>query len=197
MKLFIIMFVKSIGTPSHIIAMVICPGNTPWLFAVEICSSYLPWEFAAAICRGHLPWVCCVYVNKSFFCVSESFFFVNKLFKIESKPFFIWEQNLFWFMIISFLTVFHFVFAVAVMGHRSSPWLFSLQIKLFLWLQSNIKNWMLLQSPKEKNNFERNRRIGRIIFNHRKRWKRALFCNSVNFIIPSNKFSFKETTLWS
>ena len=59
MKLFIIMFVKSIGTPSHIIAMVICPGNIPWLLAVGICSSYcpgnLPQLFAVAFCRGNLP----------------------------------------------------------------------------------------------------------------------------------------------
>ena len=67
MKLFIIMFFKSIGTPSDIIAMVICPVDIPWLFAVGICS-------------GYLPWVCFVYVNKPFFCVSETFFFVNKLF---------------------------------------------------------------------------------------------------------------------
>ena len=85
--------VKSIGTSLCIIAMVICPGNLLWLFALGICRGYLPWEFAAAICRGdlpqlfavaicceYLPWVCFVYVNKPFFCVSESFSFVKKLF---------------------------------------------------------------------------------------------------------------------
>ena len=150
MKLFIIMFVKSICTPSHKVAMVICPGNMQWLFAIGICRSYfrgfLPWKFAAAIChgnlpqlfavaiccgnlpqlfavaicRGYLPWVCFLYVNKPFFCVRQSFFFVNKLFSNWKETFLIWEQNFFTFMRISFLTVFLFVFAVAVMGHRTT-----------------------------------------------------------------------------
>ena len=150
MKLFIIMFVKSICTPSHKVAMVICPGNMQWLFAIGICRSYfrgfLPWKFAAAIChgnlpqlfavaiccgnlpqlfavaicRGYLPWVCFLYVNKPFFCVRQSFFFVNELFSNWKQTFLIWEQNFFTFMRISFLTVFLFVFAVAVMGHRTT-----------------------------------------------------------------------------
>ena len=35
---------------------------------------------------------------------------------------------------------------------------------------------------------ERNWRIERVMSNHTKRWKGALFCNSVNSIISSNKF---------
>ena len=150
MKLFIIMFVKSICTPSHKVAMVICPGNMQWLFAIGICRSYfrgflswkfdaaichgnlpqlfavaiccgnLPQLFAVAICRGYLPWVCFLYVNKPFFCVRQSFFFVNELFSNWKETFLIWEQNFFTFMRISFLTVFLFVFAVAVMGHRTT-----------------------------------------------------------------------------
>ena len=58
MKLFI-MFVKSIGTPSHIIAMVICAGNMPCLFVVEFAAAIyrenLPWLFVVEICRSYLP----------------------------------------------------------------------------------------------------------------------------------------------
>ena len=77
----------------QLFAVTFCRGDLPQVFAVRISRGYLPWEFAATICRGNLPQlfavaifrgylprVCFVYVNKSFFCVSESFFFVNKLF---------------------------------------------------------------------------------------------------------------------
>ena len=106
-----------------------------WLFALEICCGYLPWELATAVCRGDLSQLfavafCCgnlpqlfavglfVYGNKPFFCMREFlFFFVNKLFLIERKPF-LYESKTS-FMGISFLTVFLFVIAVAVMGHRA------------------------------------------------------------------------------
>ena len=127
MKLFIIMFVKSICTPSHIVAMVICSGNIPWLFtigicrsylpwhfAVGICRSYLPWEFAAAICRGFLPWVFVwLFAVGLFFVCKQTFFLCEWIFFLCKRTFlnwkqtcFIWEQNFFSSMRISFLTVF-------------------------------------------------------------------------------------------
>ena len=113
----------------------------------------MPWKYAVAICCGNLPQLFAV----GLFCVCKQIFFLCDLifflckqtFSNWKQTLFIWEQN-FWFMRISFLTVFHFVFVVAVMGHRSSQRLFSLQIKLFLCQQSNLKNWMLLQSLKKK-----------------------------------------------
>ena len=71
--------------------------------------------------------------------------------------------------------------------------IFSLQIKLLLCHQSNLKNWMPLQWLKKS--FERIRRTARVIFSHRKRWKKCFVFNSVNSIIPSNKFIFKEKSL--
>ena len=127
MKLFIIIFVKSICTPSHIVTMVICPGNIPWLFAigicrsylpwhfaVGICRSYLPWEFAAAICRGFLPWVFVwLFAVGLFFVCKQTFFLCEWIFFLCKRTFlnwkqtcFIWEQNFFSSMRISFLTVF-------------------------------------------------------------------------------------------
>ena len=76
MKLFI-MFVKSICTPSHKVAMVICPGNMPWRFAIGICRSYLPWEFAAAICRGYLLLEFAAAICRGFvFCIKANLFSV-------------------------------------------------------------------------------------------------------------------------
>ena len=43
--------------------------------------------------------------------------------------------------------------------------------------------------------FERNRRIEKLCPTIQKDGKSALFCNSVNSIIPSSKFSFKEKTI--
>ena len=104
------MCVKSISTPSHIFAMVICLGNMTWLFAVEICRSYLPWffgvgicyfpwEFGVAICRGNLPqlfaaaicggFVLCVCKQTFFFCESKSFFLCK-------QTFFQWKQTCFY-----------------------------------------------------------------------------------------------------
>ena len=102
---------------SQLFAVAFCRGNLPPLIAVRICRSFLPWQFAVAICHKNLPWVCFVYVRKPFFCVSKSFFFVSRSFLCESKPFYMWTK-LFLFIRISLLTVFLFVFAVAVMGHR-------------------------------------------------------------------------------
>ena len=89
-----------------------------WHSFSYICNGYLPWLFAAGICRSYLPRVCFVYVSKPFFCVSKSFFFVSKSFWIESKPF-LYVGKTFLFMSISLLTMFLFVIAVAVMGHRT------------------------------------------------------------------------------
>ena len=66
MKRFISMFVKSIGTLLHTVAMVIFPVNTLWLFAVGICRSFLLWEFAAAICRENLPQLFVVSISRGF-----------------------------------------------------------------------------------------------------------------------------------
>ena len=112
MKRFIIMFVKSIGTPSHIIAMVIWPGNMLWLFAVRICRGNLPQLFDVAIYREYLPWVFVVFLCEWIF------FLCKQSFLNWKQTFFIWEQN-FSFMRISFITVFLFAFAVAVMGHHN------------------------------------------------------------------------------
>ena len=73
------------------------PVGLPWEFATAICRWYLPLAFVVRSCRGYLPWVWFVWVSKPFFCVSKPFFSVNK----------------------SLLTVFLFVFAVEVRGHRS------------------------------------------------------------------------------
>ena len=128
------MFVKSISTPSHIIAMVICPVNMPWLFAVGICRSYL-------------PWVCFVYVNKTFFLCEWNFFLCKQTFLNWKQTFFIWEQNFFSFMRISFLTVFLFVIAVAVMGHRiyvNDPLLIKINYNILLMTQTlKGKRWSL------------------------------------------------------
>ena len=122
MKLFIRMFVKSIGTPSHIIAMV---GYLPWKYAVGICHSYLPWECFAV----GLFCVC----KQTFFLCEWNFFLRKQTFLNWKQTFFIWEQNFFSFMRISFLTVFLFVFAVAVMGHRISLWILWNVLQHFSW----------------------------------------------------------------
>ena len=118
--LFVIRCVKSniAGTPSHIFVMAICRGVLPWEFAVAICRGNLPQLFAVEICHSYLLWVCFVYVSKPF-CLSKSFFFASKSFLFESKPFLICKQKLFLFPRISSLTLFLFVIAVAVMGHRT------------------------------------------------------------------------------
>ena len=111
----------SVGTASHIFVMVICRGYWLQEFATAVSRGFLPCEFAAAICRGNLPWVCFVYVGKPFFCVSKSFFFESKSFFNWKQTFFYMWAKLFLFMRISLLTVFLFVIAVAVIGHRMYP----------------------------------------------------------------------------
>ena len=138
MKL-IVVSVKSICTLSHIYLQ--------WLFALEICRGYFQWElsapiwrgylqemfamtfcrgnlqqlFAVAICCAYLPLVCFVYVNKPFFLCRGIFCLCKQSFFNWKKIFFIWEQIfLTEFMRTSFLTVFIFVIAVAVMGHRNT-----------------------------------------------------------------------------
>ena len=43
--------------------------------------------------------------------------------------------------------------------------------------------------------FERNRRIKRVMSNHTKRWKSALFCNSINSIISRANLVLKKNYL--
>ena len=101
-----------------------CRENLPWLFAVGICRSYFPWEFAAAICCGNLLQLIAVTICHGFvLCMQANlfeqiFFLCNQIFFIWKQTFFICEQN-FLFIRISLLTVFLFVFAVAVMCHRT------------------------------------------------------------------------------
>ena len=100
--------------------------NLPWLFAARLCCRNLPWEFAVGICHKNLlqkfamgichrnlPWlfaVGCV-CTRILFCICEQILFICK------QTFFICEQ-IFLFVKFSFLTVFLFVIAVAVMGHH-------------------------------------------------------------------------------
>ena len=67
---------------------------------------------------------------------------------------------------------------------------FPLQIKLLLCNRNNLKNWMPLQYLKKvSNETEESKGLRPTI---QKDEKSALFCNSVNSIISSGKFSFKE-----
>ena len=83
---------------------------TPQKFAVAICCENLPQEFAVEICHGYLPRVFRIF-KQIVFCLCEQILFIWKL------VFFICEQN-FFICEIFLLTVFLFVIAVAVMGHR-------------------------------------------------------------------------------
>ena len=75
----------------------------------------------------------------------------------------------------------------------SSVIFFPLQIKLLLCIRNNLKNWMPLQClTKVLNETEESKKLCPTI---QKDGKSALFCNSVNSIIPSSKFSFKEKTI--
>ena len=121
--LFIIRCVKSniAGTPSHIFAMTVCRDSLPQLFVVGICRSYLSWEFTVDICRGNVLQLFAV----GLFCVCKQTFFLFKqilfllnLFYLKENVFYIWAK-LSLFIRISLLTVFLFVIAVAVMGHRT------------------------------------------------------------------------------
>ena len=105
---------RGYSTPSsalHIreFAVGICLRNLPWEFAARICRDYLSQEFAVAICRAYLP---VAFVSKSFFV------YVHRSCLYENKPF-LYVSKTFLFVIFSLLTVFLFVIAVAVMGHRN------------------------------------------------------------------------------
>ena len=89
-------------------------GNLPRELAVAICRENLPQEFAVAICRGYLPFV---FVIKSFFV------YVSKSCLYERKPF-LYVSKSFLFVRFSLLTMFLFVIAVAVMGHRTCELVF-------------------------------------------------------------------------
>ena len=83
-------------------------------FAVGICRKNLPQEFAVGVWRGYLPFV---FVSKSFSVyVSKSCLYVSKTFL---------------FVRFSLLTVFLFVIAVAVMGHRRKHLILCLHFKQF------------------------------------------------------------------
>ena len=73
----------------------------------RVCRGNLPQEFAVAICSGLF-----VFVSKSFFV------YVSKSCSYGSKSF-LYVSQTFLFMRFSLLTVFLFVIAVAVMGHRT------------------------------------------------------------------------------
>ena len=102
--------------------MGICLRNLPWEFAARICRDYLSQEFAVAICRAYLP---VAFVSKSFFV------YVHRSCLYENKPF-LYVSKTFLFVIFSLLTVFLFVIAVAVMGHRNEE----IKIKGCFFLQS-------------------------------------------------------------
>ena len=121
--LFIIRCVKSniAGTPSHIFVMTVCRDSLPQLFVVGICRSYLSWEFTVDICRGNVLQLFAVglfCVCKQTFFLFEQILFLLNLFYLKENVFYIWAK-LYLFIRISLLTVFLFVIAVAVMGHRT------------------------------------------------------------------------------
>ena len=70
---------------------------------------------------------------------------------------------------------------------------FSLQIKLLLCDQSNLKNWMPLQCLRKK--FRTKQKNCKGYLQPWKKMKKCFAFNSVNSLIPSNKCSFKEKSL--
>ena len=89
----------------------ICLGYLPQKFALGICRRNLPWLFSAKICLGYLPWVFCILKRVSF-CMCEQILFKWK------QIFFICEQDCL-ICEIFFINSIPFVFAVAVMDHRT------------------------------------------------------------------------------
>ena len=104
----------------------ICRENLPQEFAVAICRENLPQQFAVGICRGYLPFV---FVRKSFY------LYVSKPCLYESKAF-LYMSKTFLFVRFSLLTVFLFVIAVAVMGHRRKHSILCLHFKQFQHIYS-------------------------------------------------------------
>ena len=129
------------GDLLQLFAVEICRSYLPWLFAAAVCRSYLPWEFAVGICRSYLSWVFAVGLffvcKQTFFLCERIFLLCKQTFFYWKRTFFIWEQNFFLFMRISFLTVFLFVIAVAVMGHRTFEYK-SFSNTSISWLNINI-----------------------------------------------------------
>ena len=115
-------------TPHHLLLYIF--ENLPWLFAARICRKNLPQEFAVAICLENLPQEFAVAICPGIFVFvsKSSFVYVSKSCFYQSKPF-LYVSKTFFFGRFSLLTVFLFVIAVAVMGHRTevivSAWLFS------------------------------------------------------------------------
>ena len=72
--------------------------------------------------------------------------------------------------------------------------LFSLQIKLLLCNRNNLKNWMPLPYLKKVSNETEELKGLRPTI--QKDEKNALFCNSVNSVMFSSKFSFKENNIF-
>ena len=96
--------------------------NLPWEFSARTCRGYLRQELAMGICHENLPQdfaVAIFCVDLPFAFVSESsFLYVNKSCYMKGNLFCMWAK-LFLFARFSLLTVFLFVIAVAVMGHRT------------------------------------------------------------------------------
>ena len=113
-----------VSTPLHVreFAVRIFRKNLPWLFEAGTCHGNLSQEFAVVICHENLPQdfaVAIFCVNLPFAFVSESsFLYVNKSCYMKGNLFCMWAK-LFLFARFSLLTVFLFVIAVAVMGHRT------------------------------------------------------------------------------
>ena len=105
--------------PLHIqkFSVGICRRILPWEFAVEICHRNLPWELAMENCCGYLPWMFCT-------CLYMWAILVD----IEANLF-LYEQNVF-IVTFSLLTVFLFVTAVAVTGHRNNVIFYNIHKKL-------------------------------------------------------------------
>ena len=102
-------------TPHHLLIYVF--QNSPWEFSVGNCHKILPWLFATRICRRNFPslfpWN---------FCICKQMFFLYMWANLVciKQTFFICEQKFFSCDIFFInLTVFHFVIAMAVMGHHT------------------------------------------------------------------------------
>ena len=107
------------------------------------CNGYFPCKYTVAICRWNLPQLFAVGLfcvcKQNFFLCEWNFFLCKQTFLNWKQTFFIWEQNFFSFMRISFLTVFLFVIAVAVMGHRiyvNDPLLIKINYNILLMTQT-------------------------------------------------------------
>ena len=97
----------------------ICCGYLPREFATRIYRQNLPQELAVELCRKNLPQNIAAKICSVFFVFESKCFIVNvsKSYLYERKPFLNVNKN-FLFVRFSLLTVFLFVIAVVVTGHR-------------------------------------------------------------------------------